>query len=598
MEHYQILRADLSTGAVTREAVPDTLIRQFIGGKGLAAHYLATELPRGADPLGPENVLIFMTGPVSGIFPGTCRHVVVTVSPATGGFLDTYAGGFFAWEMRKAGLLGVIITGKADKLSYLEVTPDYAAIKDASHLKGKGIGEVDDDPLFADFRVAAVGMAGENLVRMASIGNNVGKTKKGRSGFNGRGGSGAVMGSKNLKLIAIRGDRGAKLSAQARELRKELSKKIQADGSPSSWLAAAGTPAIVDWTNGVNVLPTRNWHAGSLENAAALVGHVPVVESLLSREGCFNCPVNCGPHVRAKEGAFPGAEAGRLEYETIGLGAANTGNGDFSSIVRFGALCDELGLDTISCGAAVAFAMDAAEQGFVDDTIRFGDSRGQARLTEDIACRRGLGAQLADGIRSTAKAWAVDEMKVPVFEVKGLEFPAYDPRGSVGMALAYATSDRGACHMRSWPIGNDALCGDENAADPFSPDGKAALVIAEEDENAAEWSLIGCDFIEYTGADASAMLQAVGIEMSPEEYLALGRRIWNLVRLFNLRRGWKAEDDCMPRAIHSPLEDTGKFLSAETFQYMKADYYRMRGWDAQGRPSPELIAELRLGEYA
>ncbi|MHB8867749.1 MAG: aldehyde ferredoxin oxidoreductase family protein [Thermoleophilia bacterium] len=596
MEQYQILRVDLTAGTAQREDVPAELIQQFLGGKGLGAHYLSKELPAGADPLGPENLLIFMTGPVSGVFPGTCRHAVVTKSPATGGFLDTYAGGFFAWEMRKAGLLGIIVKGAAEKLSYLEITADGAAIKDATHLAGKGIGAVDDDPGFKDFRVAAIGAAGENKVFMAAIGNNVGTTKNGRSGFNGRGGSGAVMGSKNLKAIAVKGAKGPAASDETKALRKELSKKIQAEDSPSSWLADAGTPAIVDWTNGVNVLPTRNWHSGSFEDAAALVGHEAVVANLVSREGCYNCPVNCGPHVKATEGAFPGAEADKLEYETIGLAATNTGNGDFSSIVKFSEQCDALGLDTISCGAAVAFAMDAAEQGFLDHDIRFGDSQGQAQLVEDIAYRRGVGAVLADGIRAAAKAWGVDDAKVPVFEIKGLEFPAYDPRGSVGMALAYATSDRGACHMRSWPIANDALSDDENA-DPFGPEGKAEFIVGEQDENCREWSLVGCDFIVYGVDDALPMLKAVGIDMAADEYERLGTRVWNLVRLFNLRQGWTAEDDYLPRAIQNPLEDSGKALAPETFEAMKTDYYSLRSWDEAGRPTAQLVADLGLVEY-
>lgn len=593
---YYILRADLTEGSVVREEVPDELIRRYLGGKGLAAHYLATELPPDTDPLSPDNRLIFMTGPVSGIFPGTCRHVVVTKSPATGGFLDTYAGGYFAWELRKAGLLGIIVTGRAVVLSYLEVTGSGARIVPASDLAGASIAATDDDPRFADFRVAAIGPAGEQQVGLACIGNNAGATKRGRSGYNGRGGAGAVMGSKNLKAIAVKGGAGPALSPQARELRAALSQKIQADDSPSSWLAASGTPTIVDWTNGVNVLPTRNWSAGSFEGAATIGGEA-TVENLLSREGCYNCSVKCGPHVRTTAGAFPGAEADKLEYETIGLGASNTGNADFSAIVKFAEVCDQLGLDTISTGAAVAFTMDCAERGLIDHPIRFGDSEGQIRLTEDIATKRGLGADLALGIAHAAKAWGIDDTAVPVFQVKNLEYPAYDPRGSVAMALAYATSDRGGCHMRSWPIAIEALS-DDPKADPFTAQGKAAFVIGEQDENAAEWSLVGCDFIGYKKDDAAQMLQAVGIEVSADGYLALGRRVWNLVRLFNLREGWTADDDSLPRALALPLTDSGRSYDPEVFAQMKQEYYELRGWDAEGRPTAALVRELGLEQYA
>jgi len=596
MDTYHILRVDLTSRTCVREAVPEELILSFLGGKGLAAHYLATEMPPGADPLGPDNLLIFMTGPLSGLFPGTTRHAVVTKSPATGGFLDTYAGGYFAWELRKAGLLGIIIRGTADSLCYLDVTAEAAEVKDAALLAGFSVDAVDDHPLFAGHRVAAIGPAGENRVAMAAIGNNAGHTKNGRSGYNGRGGAGAVMGAKNLKCIAVKGDRGPSTNEAVRELRRRLAHRIMQPGSPPSWLFDAGTPVIVDWSDGVQVLPVRNWRAGSMEDAAEHIGHEAVLAGLVARVGCYNCPVNCGMHVRAADGAFPGAESGKLEYETIGLAASNTDNTDFSSIVRFSEQCDRLGLDTISTGAVIAFAMDCAQSGIIDDPLRFGDSEGQARLTEDIAYRRGLGASLADGMRAAAERWSVDDSQIAVCEIKGLEFPAYDPRGSVGMGLAYATSDRGACHMRSWPIAAEALS-DDPAADAFGSAGKAAFVIDEQDENTREWSLVGCDFIAYDADDALAMLGAVGLPLDADGYRRLGPRVWNLVRLFNLREGWTADDDRLPAVMHRPLEDSGRALAAEVFEEMKTEYYALRRWDALGRPRPELIRELGIESY-
>jgi aldehyde:ferredoxin oxidoreductase len=455
---------------------------------------------------------------------------------------------------------------------------------------------VDDHPDFAGARVLCIGPAGENQVVMAAVANNAGREKKGRSGFNGRGGAGAVMGAKNLKAIVVRGGQAPEIPAEARELRKELSARAKAADSGASWLFDAGTPVIVEWTDGVNILPTRNWSAGSFAEAAA-IGHEPVLANLVRREGCYNCPVNCGPHVKAPSGAFPGAESKKLEYETIGLGASNTGNSDFSSIVRFSELCDDLGLDTISAGAAVAFAMDCAERGLIDDPIRFGDPQGQARVTEEIAFRRGIGAELANGIEKAAAVWGVDDTKVPVFAIKNLEFPAYDPRGSVGMGLAYATSDRGACHMRSWPVAADALA-DSDPADPYAAEGKAAFVAREQDENSAEWCLVACDFLAYGAEDACRMLASLGWNLSLQEYESLGTRTWNLVRLFNLREGWTAADDYLPRAIAKPLEDSGKGLAPEVFAQMLSEYYLVRRWDEAGRPSTELLAELGLEIYA
>lgn len=595
MDQYQVLRIDLTAGTAAREDVPKEVLSSFIGGKGLAAHYLAKELPSGTDPLSPENLLIFMTGPISGIFAGSCRHAVVTKSPTTGGFLDTYAGGYWAWELRKAGLLGIIIQGQSDTLSYLEITPDGAEIKDGAHLAGLTIAEVDDHPSLSDFRVSAIGPAGENLVGVSVIGNNVGQTKKGRSGFNGRGGSGAVMGSKRLKAIAVQGGKSPAVSEEAKALRKEFSKKVQAKDSDASWLFDAGTPVIVEWTDSVNILPTRNWTSGSFEGSVE-IGHEAVLDNLVSREGCFNCPVNCGQHVKAKKGAFPGAEADKVEYETIGLAASNTGNSDFSNIVKFSQLCDDLGLDTISTGAAVAFAMDCAERGIISDPIRFGDSEGQAKLTEAIAYKRGLGAVLANGIRPAADEWGVDDSEISVFEVKGLEFPAYDPRGSIGLSLAYATSDRGACHLRAWPAAYEALSDDEDA-DPFGTEGKAEAVIGEQDDNSAEWSLVGCDFVVFNTEDACQMLNSLGIQIGEDEYRQAGKRIWNLVRLFNLEQGWTAADDSAPEALRNPLEDSGRSLDFKAFETMKEEYYQIRGWDKGGRPTPELIRELGLENY-
>ncbi|GAB4252612.1 MAG: aldehyde ferredoxin oxidoreductase [Thermoleophilia bacterium] len=597
-QRYDILRVDLTTGTVNREAVPPELIRGFLGGKGLATHYLAQELPAGADPLGPDNPLIFMTGPLSGLFPGTTRHVVVTKSPATGGYCDTFAGGFWAWELRKAGLLGIIVKGTADKPVCLRIDDGDAVIEDAGDLAGRSIADVDDDPRFADYRVVAIGPAGENKVAFACMGNNAGRTKKGRSGYNGRGGAGAVMGSKNLKAIAVKGSQRPPLSDEALALRKEITAEINEPDSLSSWLNEAGTPIIVDWTDGVQVLPTRNWRAGSFEGAAETVGHLAVLDNLVTREACFNCPVKCGMKVSAKTGAFAGVTAEKLEYETIGLGASNTGNSDFSSIVKFADMCDELGLDTISTGAAVAFAMDCAEQGFIDSDLRFGDSEGQAKLVEDIAYRRGLGVDLAEGIRVAANRWGIDRDKVNVFEIKGLEFPAYDPRGSIGMGLAYATADRGACHMPSWPIAADALGEGEDAADPFSPEGKAEFVIGEQDGNCAEWSLVACDFVVYSKRRALKALEAIGIEMSVDDYKKMGSRIWNLTRLINLREGWTAADDALPAGLDKPLEDSGRLLAPGIFEQMKSDYYRIRRWDDEGRPTQELLEELDLEEYA
>lgn len=347
-----------------------------------------------------------------------------------------------------------------------------------------------------------------------------------------------------------------------------------------------------------HLIPTRNWRGGSFEGIDR-VGGEAVAANLVASEGCYNCPVRCGKHVRvdpALGGAFPGAEAFRIEYETIGLAAANTGNGDFTSIVHFSDLCDHFGLDTISTGSVVAFAMDCAERGLIDHAIRFGDSVGQAALVEDIANRRGLGAILADGLRTAACRLGVGP-EVPVVEVKGLEMAAYEPRGAVGMALAFATADRGACHNRSWSTADDAFSADPSI-DPWSAEGKAARVIDDQDRSSANWSVAFCEFIQHSDEEAARMLRSVGIELSAEDFVRAGRRIWNLTRLINCREGWTSADDRLPTALLNAQIESGKAVSAGVFEQMKAEYYRLRGWDENGRPGRALIESLGLGEHA
>jgi aldehyde:ferredoxin oxidoreductase len=599
MESYSILRVDLSNRSCRREVVPESLLSSFIGGKGLAAHYLATSLPPGVDPLGADNVLIFMAGPVCGLYPGTCRFVVASKSPLTGGFNDSYAGGYFAWALRRAGLLGIVVTGKSDTLVLLRIEDDTASIEDAGWLAGMSAAEVDDEPLFKDYRVAAVGVGGENGVLFANIANNAGATKKGRSGYNGRGGAGTVMGAKGLKAIAVRGTSPVpKLSPEATALRKEFSAHLLDEGKTAFNLLRAGTAGYAEAMSMGHLLPTRNWRGGSFEGIDQ-VGGEAVAASLVASDGCYNCPVRCGKHVRADPaagGAFPGAQAARVEYETIGLAAANTGNADFTSIVHFSELCDHFGLDTISAGSVIAFAMDCAERGLIDHPIRFGDSIGQAELLRNIAYREGLGDILADGLRAAAHRFKTGP-DVPVVEVKGLELAAYEPRGAVGMALAFATADRGGCHNRSWSTSDDAFSGDVGI-DPWSADGKAARVIADQNASSANWSVAFCEFIQHSDEEAAKMLSSVGVDVTAEQFRLAGERIWNLTRLINLREGWTAADDCLPAALLRPQSESGRAVAAGTFERMKAEYYSLRKWTQGGNPTRPLIESLGLSGHA
>lgn len=600
----KVLRVDLGSEKISTEPLNKEWARQFIGGKGLGARYLFEELEPGVDPLSPENVLSIWTGPLVGtLVPLTSRYVIVTKSPLTGTFLDSYAGGFFGPEMKYAGFDGVIIKGKAKKPVYLWLNDGKAEIRDAKNIWGKDTYKTEElirkETGEKMARVASIGVAGENLSLISSVTSDLTRNA-------GRGGTGAAFGAKNLKAVAARGTLGVEVNDMDSllPLVKEMIKTDVVDNPDHSGMITDGTPVLVEMSNDAGILPTRNWHEGVFEGHDGINSESIKTRVLVRKRACFDCALACGSWSKVRAGLFSGAATEGPEYETLGLCGSNCGIKNVEAVIKFVEDCDRHGLDSISTGNAVALAMDLFEKGVLskDDVngldLRFGNEEAYAKMPAMIAERKGVGDLLAEGaLRAGRKiGHGADGM---VMHVKGLEYPAYDPRGTIGMALAYATSDRGACHLRAWPVATDAY----GSADPWSTEGKAATCVEDQTRTSVKWSFIFCDFYGVNFPNMAKYYSvATGYPSSEDELRKTGRRIWNLTRAFNYREGFARKDDTLPERMASePLPSgkaAGKAVPKESFEKMLSEYYALWGWDDQGRPTKAALQEAGLGEIA
>lgn len=570
----QLLRVDLSEGEISNEPVPPEWREAFIGGKGLGARYLYEELDPGIDPLGPDNRILFMLGPLSGVTPGDQRYAAITKSPLTGTFLDSYAGG--SVPERLAGALdrhlGLLIAGRADELVSLHIDDDGAAVHSADHLEGATADEVDE--AFPDAAVACIGPAGEHLVAYATIASDGGDHQAGR------GGAGAVLGAKRLKAIVVRGQ-----PPDPPDELREAAGEAFAEAPVGHWQRSSGTLESVDFANEIGALPTRGWQAGTFEAADEIgIEQVRGIATAREREddavpGDFRVETDVGQTV--PRGGAP-----------LSLGAG-LGIDDIDDVAELTALCDRLGLDLISAGSAVAFAIRAGELEYLDTGLSFGDVSGATRLIEAIATRATpLGDTLADGVEAAAAAIGGEEL-IPT--IKAMELPGFDPRTSPAMALAYATSDRGACHRRARPVETEPVSDDD-----WSLDRRVDAVIEEQDRRALLWSLPVDDFVGESFDDLGAeLLAAIGQKRSPAELRRVGERIWTLIRLFNVREGFDRTDDRLPELFADPLPDgpaAGEAIDQDTFDRLLDRYYERRGWGPDGRPTAETVSRLDLGD--
>ncbi|NOZ76373.1 MAG: aldehyde ferredoxin oxidoreductase family protein [Euryarchaeota archaeon] len=551
---FSVLDVDLEKRKI-RSRDLSGLLPDYIGGKGLGTKLLYDELPPGTDPLSPENILIFMAGPLSGTpAPMSGRMSAVSRSPLTGAICDSHCGGYFAYQMRKAGIGGMIFRGRSPEPVYLRIQDGDAVLEDASDLWGLDTRET-EDVLKDDraTRVISIGKAGENLVRFASI------IHDGHRAF-GRGGLGAVMGSKNLKAVVARG--AGRVPVHDPEGLKKVSRRCYAllaeHPTTGRVLRRYGTPNVLNIVNAQGRLPTRYFSAGSFEGAEAVSGE-EMEGHIVGHYGCFGCPVRCGKTVEVR-----GVRSRSLEYETIFAFGPLCGNDDLETVARANELCNAHGMDTISCGSAVAYFIALAGKGLVDWDITWGDREKILELVELTAGREGPGDLLAEGVKGMAEKTGDRD----AVHVKGMELPGYDPRGTYGLGLAYATSNRGACHLRGPVYIEELLTSDLK---PGETAGKAARVKHLQDLHAAIDSMGICKFTAraLTADDYADLLgAATGIAFTGDDILAAGEAIFNLERAFNLREGFGREDDVLPVRLREEVNEE-----------LLREYYALRGWD-------------------
>ena len=566
----RILRVDLSAGRVESERIPEAWLEKYIGGKGIGARYLY-EMAPGTPPASPENVLLFMLGPLTGYTPGEQRYAAITKSPLTGAFLDSYGGGSFPGRLAGSlgSHLGVHVTGAAEEPVVLSVDGGDATIEPAPELWGLDAETTCER--FPDSAVACIGPAGEHGVRYATIASDAGDHHAGR------GGAGTVMGTKNLKAVVACGAAVDGLEG----LRERYGERF-AESDAGRWLAASDTLETVDFANEAGVLPTRGWQERSFEGADD-IGIESARERASGREREGD-PVPGGFRVEGDDG-----ESVPRGATPIALGAG-LGIDDFDAVAALGAVCDRLGMDVITAGNAVAWAVRASERGLIDRELSFGDEAIARGLIEEIASRSTpLGDALADGVSGTAERFGGTDL-IPT--VKGMELSSYDPRGAETMALAYATSDRGGCHRRARPVETEAI-----ADTGWAPERQAAVVANEQDRRALLWSLIADDFLEEVfRADSGAeWLAAAGYDRSSEQLEETGERIWTLVRLFNLREGFGRDDDELPAMLADGTDgDPDGGIDPAAFETLLNRYYEHRDWDDRGRPTPALLDRLGI----
>lgn len=592
-----LLRVNLSNGKITKEPIAEALVRQFIGGRGLATKLLTDSMDARTDAFDAANPLIFATGPLTGTFaPTGGRYMVVTKSPLTGTVACSNSGGYWGPALRYAGYDYLMVEGAAREPVYLWIHDDIVQIRSARHLWGRLVCDTEDrlrQETHPEARVACIGPAGESRARVACVMND-----KGRAA--GRSGVGAVMGAKDLKAVAAYGTKGLPMLQPQDFLRAaKTALKEVADAPLASNLNLMGTAGTVGFMNKIGMLPTCNFQKGTFIHADAVNGERVRSDFMTRTRGCHSCTIACGRVTKITgHGKLDGHGEGP-EYETIyGLGT-DCGVGDLAAIIKANYLCNELGMDTIEAGATIATAMELAERGYIPEAdvgfaLKFGDADALIKLIEAMAYRKGFGDALAEGGYRVAEKYGHPELFIGS---KKQAFAAYDPRGSVGMGLGYATSNRGACHLRGYAVSLEHF-GNPVKLDPFTPREKGMWVSILQNSTSFIDSSGLCLF-STMAMSPQALADLVGcaldIELDENEIQRIGERIWNLERLFNNRAGLGRKDDSLPpRMLEEPLTEGMVKGHVVPLDEMLKDYYQYRGWDAEGRPTPEKLAELGL----
>jgi len=595
----RILRVDLTKKEYHTQEIDDEDLKLLLGGRGLAAKIYYNEIGPDVDPFDEENKVIFMTGPLTGVrLPSTTKFQLATKSPETGGYLCSNCGGNFGPQLKRAGFDGLIVEGRADNLTCVLIEDGKVSFHDASSWKGLESDETLErlKEAIDDTRAGclSVGPAAESLVRISFI--NVDNRAFGR------GGAGAVLGSKRLKGVAVKGSGKIPVADPERvsAIWKDAVKDLRTSRANHT---KYGTPQYIEVINELGCMPTRNFQTTFFEGADKVNAHTMKENYYVKNFHCFNCPVGCGMVSEVKDGPFKGARA-RTEYETVALLGPNCGVDDFAAIIAGNELCDELGIDTMSGGNLVGLTMELYERGLItkEDTCgieaKFGSGEAMVEILRLIAERRGIGDLLAEGVRGILKAHP--EWSPYVLSVKGMPYAAYDPRGFYGNALTYGTSSRGACHnVGGWTIRAELQSGDY---DRWATAGKGKLVMQIQDNRAYVDSLGVCtvvrgsmDFREQPQSDVMEAVTGYGFT---SDLMEIGTRVYNLERMILNREGVRRKDDMLPQRTlqekvpSGPIE--GKYLTGEMYNEMLDEYYDERGWDREGVPKNETIKRLNL----
>ncbi len=586
----RVLFVDLTEKSWRVEPLDEEMARAYIGGRGIGARLLWDLVPAGTDPLAPEAPLVFATGPLTGTqAPTSGRFSLTGRSPLTGTVLDTNCGGAFGARLKGAGYDVLVVTGASDELTTLEVDADGVRFTDARALAGADISAATAALLEgrSGASAAVISAAGEREVLLSTIMVDAKRAL-------GRGGMGAVMGSKRLKGIVVTGS-GRPSVARPDDLEfflYEVKKTLSANPVTSTALPRFGTAMLVSVLGKRGLMPAVNYREPGGDYVAALSGERLADEFLVKRSGCWGCPIVCGRQTKTASGEGHGPE-----YETVWALGANLGIDSLEDVIDLNYLCNELGLDTISAGGTVAAAIELGEAGVLDPAVapRRGDAAASARAIRALAAREGeFGDLAAQGSRALCEAYGRPEAAM---QVKGLELPAYDPRGMQGQGLGYATSNRGGCHLRGNMLGFEVL-GTPKLVSREATGGKAGLLIVAQHLGAALDSLSLCKFSSFALSEehyARLYSAVTGFDIGGQDLLLAGERIWNLERLYNLREGFTAADDRLPTRL---LEEPNAQGAVVDLAPMLAEYYRFRGWTEDGVPRPEKLDRLGLSDQA
>jgi aldehyde:ferredoxin oxidoreductase len=602
-----VLDIDLTSGETGTIAITEEDRRRYLGGKGIALKLLYDNIAPGIDPLSPENIIVFMTGPTAGTqSPAGGRFIVAGKSPLTGIFVSSLAGGRFGLSLKRAGYDGIMVRGKAASPSYIKVTDEEVTIEDASSLWGMDTYDLQESHKNKGDWVT-IGPAGENSVRFAVIAS-------GRR-IAGRGGLGTVMGSKNLKGIVAKGTKkfGPSDSKLFDKAVKVAQQKVKSHPNTGKELPELGTPQNVKIYGTSGIMPVRNFNRTSFDRMEDLTGEHIRDNHFLKNHGCVGCPIQCG-----RMGRYHGRELVSPEYETIGLMGSNLMIGDLSVIAEWNEKLNRLGMDSISTGSTLAFAMELTERGIIKSDLSFGNPEGIAEILDDIAYRRGLGNELAEGTRRLAEKFGGEDFAI---NVKGLEMAAYDPRGCTGQGLAYATANCGATHLsgsthaievntylsqhgtKGKPhfvrfmqdvtdaINSSIFCIqtmypflEENFAYKYTPLPIMQFIM----QNLPAIAVKTTDLSDYAGL----MSGLLGYKITKGDYYEIGERIFNLERLMNCREGITRADDKLPARLLTEVREDG-WPSIE-LDSMLEKYYQLRGWDERGHPTPGVLDRLNI----